>query len=861
MVECTGVNIPWGDKVVTVLLAYRPPRYPGGVADNGFSDKFCELLAGLRGQVVILGDFNYSGIDWSRLYASTPAERKVLDTIQEYFWSQYVDFPTHVGSASKAGGGEGRDGNILDLALSNSPELVVGVSDEGLFSDHRMLSMDLALPMSGATLELVPDWAKADFQKISNNLSEIDWVSELQGKSALASWEYVKEVIDRETEQCVPKKKRRKGTRPLWMTRNVMRLIRKKRRVWRWYTSSSYSRKDCEEFQAYKKVQDQVKKAVRLAKRNFERKLAKDAKKNPKAFYGYMKKKVSNRVSVGPLKDSTGQLVTDDQVMAEHLNQFFCSVFTQEDCSNIPEPENLFTGMGPLTDVEITEEKVKAKLQKLRPDSAPGPDRLWPRVLVSLADVLASPLALVYTKCLGEGTVPPDWKLANVAPIFKKGSKGSVGNYRPVSLTCVLCKVMESILRDAIVLHLDHHNLIRPSQHGFMARKSCLTNLLEYLEELSELVDSGHAVDIVYLDFAKAFDKVPHKRLLMKCKGLGIDGDVLAWISEWLRDRSQRVVLNGKESGWGKVISGVPQGSVLGPTLFIIFINDIDVAVEVTGALIKKFADDTKCYMVVESEEDRNKFQAMLNNLQGWSIEWQMLFNMDKCHVIHAGRQNPHYEYRWGEGLLGATEVEKDVGVMISSNLKPSVQCARAAKRANMVLGQLARGVSYRDKVTFVRLYQVFVLPHLSYSAPAWAPYSMADKETLEKVQRRAIMMVSNLKGSYEERLATLGLRSLEGRRLRGDLIETFKILTGQSDVNYQSWFKLTRDQVGQANTRANTGHLNLVHPIPATTEVRRNYFSHRVIRHWNQLPNHVKMCQNTNEFKNAYDRHTGYKN
>ena len=241
-------------------------------------------------------------------------------------------------------------------------------------------------------------------------------------------------------------------------------------------------------------MQDQVKKAVRLAKRNFERKLAKDAKRNPKAFYGYMKKKVSNRVSVGPLKDSTGQLVTDDQVMAEYLNQ--------EDCSNIPEPEILFTGEEPLTDVDITEEKVMAKLQKLRPDSAPGPDKLWPRILERLADVLASPLAIVYTRCLGEGTVPPDWKLANVAPIFKKGSKGSVANYRPVSLTCVLCKVMESILTDAIVLHLSQNNLIRQSQHGFMARKSCLTNLLEYLEELSELVDSGHAVDIVYLDFA-----------------------------------------------------------------------------------------------------------------------------------------------------------------------------------------------------------------------------------------------------------------------------------------------------------------------------------------------------------------------
>ena len=197
-----------------------------------------------------------------------------------------------------------------------------------------------------------------------------------------------------------------------------------------------------------------------------------------------------------------------------------------------------------------------------------------------------------------------------------------------------------------------------------MARKSCLTNLLEYLEELTALADKGHAVDIVYLDFAKAFNKVPHKRLIMKCKGLGISGNVLAWMAEWLSGRSQRVVLNGQASGWGDVLSGVPQGSVLGPTLFIIFINDIDVAVDITGAMLKKFADDTKCYMVVETEEDKKRFQAMLNNLESWSSEWQMLFNMDKCHVIHAGRHNHHYEYMWGGGVLEVTEAETDVGVI-----------------------------------------------------------------------------------------------------------------------------------------------------------------------------------------------------
>ena len=173
---------------------------------------------------------------------------------------------------------------------------------------------------------------------------------------------------------------------------------------------------------------------------------------------------------------------------------------------------------------------------------------------------------------------------------------------------------------------------------------------MEYLEELTKLVDQGHSVDVIYLDFAKAFDKVPHCRLIKKCEGLGITGGVLKWIEEWLSERKQRVVLNGKCSKWKEVVSGVPQGSVLGPTLFLIFINDIDYAAEVTDAVIKKFADDTKCWMVVESEEQRKRFQAMLDNLEEWSSVWQMDFNTDKCHVLHVGKKNAEYSYKWGGG-------------------------------------------------------------------------------------------------------------------------------------------------------------------------------------------------------------------
>ena len=236
-----------------------------------------------------------------------------------------------------------------------------------------------------------------------------------------------------------------------------------------------------------------------------------------------------------------------------------------------------------------------------------------------------------------EGGVPAIWRLVNVCPIFKKGAKGDPANYRPVSLTCVVGKVMESILRDRIVEHLERNSLIRPSQHGFMAGRSTATNLLVYMEALTKLMDESHAVDVLYLDFAKAFDKVPHRRLLEKCRGLGLDGKVLEWVRVWLEGRKQRVVLNGEASEWADVLSGVPQGSVLGPTLFLIFINDIDRAMDVTSSVLLKFADDTKVARVVESQEQQAELQKTIDRLVEWSGEWQMLFNSDKCHILHLG--------------------------------------------------------------------------------------------------------------------------------------------------------------------------------------------------------------------------------
>ena len=709
--EMAGITVPGSSgESISLVLVYRPPATPGSEADLGNTERLCKVMRDMRGPQVWVGDFNLH-IDWERGYSPIEGEEFVLQTVQNLFWEQLVDFPTHV------------RGGILDLVLRSRTDLVGEVRSEGYLgpgADHPMLELDLIGPAKKASSdseEMVHDWSKADMALLRERLSMVNWGEEGENLGAEAEWDNFKEILDREVKACVPLKKRRKGGKPWWMTKKVMRMIRKKRRMWRFYTSDPRARNDFNQYQAYKKVEKKVQTAVKNAKRNYERKLAKDCKKNPKAFWSYLKKKTSNRVSVGPLRGMDSRLVTDNVEQANILNSWYCSVFTREDTGHVPEAVDVYEGNSPLEEIVINREKVEKKLKALKPKLSPGPDRICPAVLHSMADILSEPLASIFAKCQQEGVVPADWKLSNVTSIFNKGSKSVPGNYRPVSLTCVICKVMESLVKDAIVEHLAKNSLIRSSQHGFTAGRSCLTNLLEYMEELTKLVDEGLPVDMLYLDFSKAFDLVPHRRLMVKLRGLGVRGKVASWVEEWLGDRKQRVVLNGETSDWGDIHSGVVQGSVLGPVLFLCYINDLDMAVEMVmgrgdeakATILKKFADDTKWGAVVQTAQDSACFQTGIDRLQDWADKWQLAFNADKCHILDMEEHNRRFKFQWGGRNLETAKYEKDLGVLVSSDLKPTLQCARAASKANQVLGQISRGITY----------ETYVRPHLEYCQAA----------------------------------------------------------------------------------------------------------------------------------------------
>ena len=792
-------------------------------------------------RVFLCGDFNFPTATWDGRM-STDKDEEFYEAVRDGFFIQHVNRPTRFR--------ENQQSNILDLIFTKDEEDINNIdycSPIGK-SDHILLKICTSIPRKQVKQKDSKryDWDKGDYSSFKNHIATTDWEI-LKSMNVNECWTYIKEKIQEGIHKFIPTKtvSNNLKDKPPWMSHTVKKSVKKKHKLFKRFlhTDSSYDYKE------YIKVRNTTCKIIKRAKRCHEKNIASQAKDNPKKFWKYVNSKRKCREKVAALQKEDGTMTTNNKEKADLLINFFSSVMTEEDTSNLDNinitPGEKSNGQF-ITEVNITAKEVKQQLKDLNPNKSPGPDKIYPKVLKELHNELAEPIAHLFNKSFNNNKLPNDWKLAEITAIFKKGNRSSSNNYRPVSLTCILCKVMESFIRDEIQNHMEELNLYCKCQHGFRQGRSCITQLLDVMDNFSNFIDKGLDFDVIYLDFKKAFDSVPHERLLIKLKSYGITGNLFNWVKDFLSGRSQYVKVENEFSKTMKVTSGIPQGSILGPVLFLIFINDLP---ECINSISDIFADDTKAFNTCNNSDI---LQEDLKALQEWSDRWQLFFNCSKCKCLHFGKKNPKRQYYFptkeGNQNIPTCTEEKDLGVIFDTTLKFDLHIEAIIKKANSMIGLIKRNFSFIDIFVFLNLYKALIRPHLEYGQIIWSPQFKRQSRIIENVQRRATKLLPNLKNlPYEERLKKLNLPTLKYRRLRGDLINVYKIVSNEKSGN-KHLLPLNKSKY---NTR---GHDRKLEKNRFNCKLRQHSFSVRITNIWNSLSNEVTNANSVNNFKKLLD-------
>ena len=621
-----------------------------------------------------------------------------------------------------------------------------------------------------------------------------------------------------------------------WCNQNIRRLSRRKQRAFNKYRKSGKTK----DWDRYRQLQKSTQKECKSSYNEYVNDMVSQDSGNKK-FFTFIKNKKCENSGIAPLKEN-GNLHGDPKTKAKLLNSQFSSVFSTDNTSNIP---NLGTSQyNEAPQITVTQNGVYKLLHGLSQHKATGPDEISTKFLKEMAAPVTPALTLIFQASLNQGQTPEDWKLANVSPIFKKGDKSKPANYRPVSLTSVCCKVIEHIIHSHLMKFFEDQNILTDYQHGFRKKRSCESQLITTIQDLASGIDSSTQIDAILLDFSKAFDKVSHERLAAKLHHYGVRGPTLNWIKSFLAGRTQRVIVEGVASDTAPVTSGVPLGTVLGPLLFLIYINDLPSKVNSTARL---FADDCLLYRHIKTNDDTTSLQDDLNNLQYWERDWQMHFNPDKCEVIRITTKRkiiPSSYFIHGKEL-NITSKGKYLGITISQNLSWNNHIDNVCRKANNTTAFLRRNLSSCPANIRTKCYTTFVRPQLEYASSAWAPHTQSNINKLKSVQRRAARFATgnyNTTSSVTTMLNHLNWDTLQQRRLRTKAIMMYRIINGLVAIEPPPFMH----HLGAA-TRGQQ-HKYIV-PYSRTTVHKESFFP-STIRLWNQLPEATAAALDLESFK-----------
>ena len=856
---CESMMLKNNHLNLILISVYKPPEGP----DLDISFKKCiESIETFiekhnnKSEIIVMGDFNLPNILWetrqikkSRSTKEKQCAKYLLNFTDNHFLIQQVHQPTR------------KDRNILDLVFSNNDESIHEISVERTnMSDHDFVNITCINSFAANNSDVEADernpfdklnFFKANWTRINEDLAQIEWDSILTNNQSVdEAVEVLESKIIKVLQDHTPIKETKVPGKVRKIPRKRNILIRKCRRInskintIKKNSPSQSNTKITKLLQEKSNLEDQIKQSIENESSDKEKSIISKIKTNPKALYSYAKCKSRVKSKIGPLSDGDGKLQSDAAVMSNLLQDQYLKVF-----SNPSEKTKINIEVNDkntcITDIDFTIQDIENAIKLIPTNSASGPDKFPAIVLKKCSKSLSKALNVIWRKSLNSGQIPIKYLHQTIIPIFKKGSKADPSNYRPVSLTSHIIKIFERIIRSKLIQYIERNGFITPHQHGFCTGKSCLTQLLNHLEELLNILENNSNADVLYLDFAKAFDKVDHAILLQKLKSIGIEGKVHLWLQNFLSNRKQSVLVNGAKSREETVKSGVPQGTVLGPLLFIIYINDITQVINHSS--IKIFADDSKLIKSIQSFEDKKLMDNDIKSVMEWAKNNKMELNKAKFQLLqHGNKSELKTPYKIDENIeIEKSQHVKDLGVTLSESLSFDQHITNITKEAKKHASWIFRLFDSRDPETILLLYNTYVRPRLEYSSPLWSPFQKRHLIQIESIQRTVTSRIAGMESlNYWERIQQLKIPSLQRRRERFQIIHIWKISKGiiPNDLNLQ-FYQTSRFGMKCKIPKYNPRQRHL-------STIKTESFFSKGPALYNIIPEKIKSSQSLNSFK-----------
>ena len=846
--ETIVAEIKLNRKKIFFVLSYRHPNIP--IAEftdyvNSLEDIYENINLENPSATILCGDFNAR----SPLFWEGDSETREGEIFSNFLISnnmeELINEPTHIrDNGSKS---------CIDLICTDQPFIFVDSSvlpSLDTHSKHNIINgrLNFHSPSPPPYERHIWDYAKANIDIIRKNLAGMDWNSLFfrlsVNEMALVFTDTVLDIFSRNIPNKIVTCHDKDAA---WITPEVKSAIKRNSRV---YCKWNKRGRKAEERLKVIETQKQTNKLIRQAKSSYYEKLGKlisDPSTGQKHFWTAFKRLSNKKTStnIPPLIEND-VYVTNFQEKASIFNDYFAKQCTIHDNGSTLPPLT-FRTRSIFSDIKITPDSIVEIILKQKLKKANGCDNISMAMLKLCPKEIAVPLSLIFQRCMNDGKFPDSWKLANVQPIHKKNNRQIKSNYRPISLLPICGKILEKIIFDQVYSYLDQHRLISTKQSGFRPGDSCIYQLISITSDIYRSFEKHHETRALFLDISKAFDKVWHDGLIHKLKCCGISGNLLTFLQDYLSNRHQRVTLNGTTSDWRSISAGVPQGSVLGPLLFLIYINDLTDNIK---SQMRLFADDSSIFTPVK--DVLNTHEQLVNDLETvstWGHQWKMVFNPDITKqaievIFSVKKKKPYHPELSFNGVPVAREDDtKHLGVHLDTRLNFSKHITEAIRNATKGLSLMKYLSKFVSRKVLDLCYKLYVRPHLDYGDVIYHNQREDLMKLIEQVQYKAALIVSGCwQGTSREKMYDeLGWESLSDRRWGRRMTLYYKIVNGHTPAYL---FEHVPDEAPRSLRKFIPKA-----PISKTQRYDNSFFPY-CINNWNVLEDDIRYSSSVKNFK-----------